>query len=118
MNEKIDNGKILNVIKFKIDKYITLEKLLKLTHKYQVLQIRNVLNKLQDINFDKKRIKKKFNNNYKWSSNLGTKKKLDSFYEIKKGTNLNKLKLKIRSTKIGNYKPYEVVKNKKFLIKC
>ena len=118
MNEKIDNGKILNVIKFKIDKYITLEKLLKLTHKYQVLQIRNVLNKIQDINFDKKRIKKKFNNNYKWSSNLGTKKKLDSFYEIKKGTNLNKLKLKIRSTKIGNYKPYEVVKNKKFLIKC
>ena len=29
-------------------------------------------------------IKKKFNNNYKWSSNLGTKKKLDSLVSVNK----------------------------------
>ena len=118
MNEKIDYGKILNVIKFKIKNYISLEKLLKITHKYQVLQFKDVLNKLQEINFDKKKIKKKFNINYKWSSKLGSKKKLDSFYEIKKGTNFRELKLKIRSTKVGNYRPYKVIKNKKFPIKC
>jgi hypothetical protein len=72
-----------------------------------------VINNLIKINFDKKKIKKKFFNNYKWSSKLGTKSDLDKFYEIKNEKDLN---LKIRATKIERFKAYKFINNKKIYI--
>ncbi len=113
INNKIDNGKILDVKKFKIHKNISLKDLLNLTHTKQVIQFKNVINKLIKINFDKKKIKNKFLNNYKWSSKLGTKNDLEKFYEIKNEKNLN---LKIRATKIGRFKAYKFINKKKVYI--
>jgi methionyl-tRNA formyltransferase len=113
INHKIDNGKILDVKNFKIHKNISLKNILNLTHTKQVIQFKNVINNLIKINFDKKKIKKKFFNNYKWSSKLGTKSDLDKFYEIKNEKDLN---LKIRATKIERFKAYKFINNKKIYI--
>lgn len=113
INHKIDNGKILDVKNFKIHKNILLKHLLNLAYTKQILQFKNVINNLIKINFDKKKLKKKFYNNYKWSSKLGTKSDLDKFYEIKKGDDLN---LKIKATKVGSFKAYKFINNKKIYI--
>ncbi len=117
INEKIDKGKILDVKKFKIGKAISLKKLLNLAHNKQVLQVKDLINKLIKINFDHKKIKENFKNNYKWSSKLGSKEKLDKFYEIKNIGNSKEFKLKIRATKIDTFKPFAIVKGKKVYIK-
>ena len=116
ISEKIDRGKILDVKKFKIAKTISLKKLLELAHNKQVLQLKDLVNKLIKINFEHKKIKKNFKNNYKWSSRLGSKKKLDKFYEIKNTENFKEFKLKVRATKIGKFKPFKIIKGKKIYI--
>ena len=113
INNKIDEGKILDVKKFKIHKKISLKKLLDLTHTKQVIQFKNIINKLIKIDFDKKKIKNFFLNSYKWSSKLGTKNDLEKFYEIKNEKDLN---LKIRATKIGRFRAFRFNNKKKIYI--
>jgi len=116
INEKIDNGKIINVKKFRLKKNITLQSLLKKTHQTLLDQLKNFFLDLEKKGFDKDQINKKIYNKYKWSKKLGTKKQLDKFYKIEKKISLKELKLKIRATKIGQYKPYRIINKKKYYV--
>ena len=115
MNEKIDNGKILYVSKFRINKNENVSSLLKKTHKKMYNMFIEIVKKLHEKeNFMNYLIKKKIK--YKWSKNYNNLKDLEKFYEIKKYDNKNSVIKKIRSTVIGRHKPYVKLHKKKFYL--
>ena len=72
MNNKFDNGEILNIKRFKISyKKINLDKLIAMTHKNIIKQAKKFIN-------DILRGKLRVNNIYKWKKKAYTKKKFES----------------------------------------
>ncbi len=115
INEKIDNGKILYVGKFRISKNEDVSSLLKKTHKKMFNKFIEIVNKLhKKENFINYLLKKKIK--YKWSKNYNNFEKLEKFYEIKKNDNKKNIIRKIRSTLIDRHKPYIKLHKKKFYI--
>ena len=110
INEKIDNGKILNVKNFRLNKKDDLEKNLKKIYAFQYLQakwlVKNITkNKNFALNFKSK---------FRWAKVYYSKRKLDKFYnlnfeEIKK-KKIN-VKLYLRATIYKNFLPYIARKN-------
>jgi methionyl-tRNA formyltransferase len=116
MNDKIDNGSIIDVKKFKIRKSDTIEKCLNKTYKLaykQSLKIFSLI--LKDKNFLKKSIKK--NKLIKWSKKISNRKNLDRFYQISLKLNREEFEKKIRATLTKKYKPYIVFHKNKFFLK-
>lgn len=115
INTKIDKGNIIDVKYFKINnKNITLNKLLHLTYKNQIIQVNKVIKNIKRFavgNIKKIKIPAV---KEKWSKKIGTKKKLDKFYEIEKNISKKNLLRKIRSTKTENFKPYIKLYNNRF----
>jgi methionyl-tRNA formyltransferase len=105
MNDKIDNGRILDVKLFSINENINIKKLLKLTYQNQYEQIKIFLDKYDSIINSK--------NNYKWSKKIYYKKNIDDLMEIKNSYSKEKINLIIKATKIGKYKPFKLKNNKK-----
>ena len=115
MNEKIDNGKILYVDKFRINKNENLKSLLSKTHKKMFNRFIKIVNQIhKEAVFMDLLLKKK--SKYKWSKNYSSFKELDKFYEIKKNENKKNFFKKIRSTITDNYKPYIKLHKKKFFL--
>ncbi len=115
INKKIDNGKILFVDKFKIQKNEGVDSLLRRTHKKMFNKfIQIVKNIYKNENFIKILIKK--GNKYRWSKKYYNNKDLDKFYEIKITESLTNINKKIRSTTTNMYKPYIKVNKKRIYI--
>ena len=114
INNKIDNGKILDVIQFRISKQTSLEKLLKKTHYTQYLLAKKTITNIKkNKNYLNTQINK--NKNIKWSKKIGNKKKLDKFYELKKINLPNKeFSRYLRSTLYKDFKPFIKIKSKYF----
>lgn len=115
INKKIDNGKILFVDKFKIQKNESVDSLLRRTHKKmfnKFIQIVKNINKNE--NFIKILLKK--GNKYQWSKKYHDNKDLDRFYEIKITESLTNINKKIRSTTTNMYKPYIKINKKRVYI--
>ena len=115
MNEKIDNGKILYVDKFKIKKNENINSLLNKTHKKMYEKFIEIINKIhKEELFIKYLIKNKVK--YKWSKNYNNLNDLDKFYEIKINETKKNFIKKIRSTVTDYYKPYIKLHKKKFYL--
>jgi methionyl-tRNA formyltransferase len=103
INEKIDNGKIINVKKFKINKKNKM-----LNHLY-TQTLNGMYNQAKFIfsNLNKLDLLCKNAKNEKWSKKLYKKKDLENLYKIK-STNIKKGELKkiIKATNNENFKPY------------
>lgn len=112
INEKIDDGKILNVKKFKIKKTDNLKDLLNKAYKHQILQVYELLENLINSNFDYNTHIKKFKK-IKWSKQIYSQSKLSKLYQIKLNINESELKKKLRATIYKNYRPYINLNNKK-----
>ena len=115
INEKIDSGTILDVVKFRLEKKDTIENVLSKTHSTMYKQAIYVINLLLK---DKKNLEKlvKKSKNYKWSDKILNLEKLNNFYEIKKNISKKELIRKIKATKTVSYKPYIAIKDKKFYL--
>ena len=115
INEKIDNGKIIDVKKFKIKKNNTISEILNKTYEVMSNQAISIINKikLDSCYIDKKILK---NKNIKWSKKIKRIKELNKFYQI--DTNLNKKDFfhKIRATNTPRFKPYVIIYGKKFFL--
>lgn len=113
INEKIDNGKILDVKRFKVRKSDGVEIILNKTYKNLEKQAKKVINKLliSKKNLEKMKLLSK---KEKWSNKIIKRKGLESFYRIDLSMSYNKLNRKILATKYKNFKPYIVFKKKKF----
>jgi methionyl-tRNA formyltransferase len=115
INEKIDNGKIINVKKFKLNKEIELEPMLKKTYSVMLKQAFYIIKKLL-INSNNLKTLISKNSKYKWSNKIKKLKDLDKFYEIKINYNKKKLDNKIRATYTSKFKPYIIFHKRKFIL--
>ena len=115
IDEKIDNGKIINFAKFKISKNITIKEILDKTYKISVKQAFLIISQILKNHYNLEIMIKK-NKNNKWSKKFYSIKKLDKFYQI--DTNIKKKDLlrKIKSTRISKFKPYILLHGKKFIL--
>ena len=116
MDSKIDNGKIINVRRFKILKKNSVQTLLEKTHKILLKQAMETINLLSKnpANLDKLIYKSK---NEKWSNKIKKRKHLDQFYNIKKNTSHRVLIKKIRACYIhDSFRPYIKLHNFKFVL--
>jgi methionyl-tRNA formyltransferase len=115
INEKIDNGKIISVKKFKINKKNNLEQLLKKTYNIMLKQAFYIIKKLlKNPNNLKELIMK--NKKYKWSNKIKKLKHLNKFYEIKINYNKKEFDNKIRATYTSRFKPFIILHKKKFIL--
>jgi methionyl-tRNA formyltransferase len=116
MDAKIDNGKILNVMRFKISKKDHLQRLLNKAYTKQVSQVYYLLNKLFknhfNYNFFIKKSKKE-----KWSKIIYTKKDLKKLYQIPLQIKKPAFNLRIRATVLRLYYPYIKLYGKVFYLK-
>ena len=108
MNSKVDTGKILGVKKFKINKHITLEKLINLSYLKMYELFKYIVNKT-------------LTNELFPSSNISWKRKpykrtdLENLCLIKKNYKKNEILKRIRSTYYPGYPgPYFIINDRKF----
>ncbi len=104
INNKIDNGKIIDVKYFKIKKNDNLNNLLNKTHITMLNQSKKILNLIfKNPQILKHLIKKNYN--VKWSKNFMNRKKLNNLYRVdlkKKNLDIDNV---VRSLNYKNYKP-------------
>ena len=117
MNEKIDDGSIINVHKFRIFKKQTLDEVLKKTHKHQINQLKIISN----IILNKEESLMEFielSKEEKWGKKIKNKYQLNKFYEIKLNQSKKKILNHLRATILenGNFRPYIKLNGKKFFL--
>ncbi len=112
INDKFDNGKIINVKKFKISyKKMNLERLIELTHKNIIKQAKKFID-------DVIKNKIKVNNKFKWKKKAYTKKEFELAREIKLYDSKRNILKKLKAFTYKDYKSvYINLKGIKFELK-
>lgn len=116
MNEKIDNGIILDVKKFPINLNDNVQSLLEKTHK-ELLKM--CLKFIEGISSNPVKFldeKKYSSKNYKWNGNARKMNDLDQLKKISTSISKNDLEKIIRATYINNYPPYIELYGYKFYL--
>tara|TARA_Y100001958_G_C21209855_1_gene535688 strand:- start:586 stop:1263 length:678 start_codon:yes stop_codon:yes gene_type:complete len=114
IDEKIDNGKIIDVKRFKIQK-MNLENVLKKSYEVQVKQFQEIVSLLlkKDKMIDS--LLKK-NKKEKWSKKITTRKDLNDLYFIKNLSKKKTLRKILRATCNDKFSPYFMIDKKKYEI--
>ena len=109
---KIDNGKIVDVVLWKTKTNLSVENTLLKTYEKQFYQLKRVIKYIKKDNL-KFLIKK--NNKYKWSKKLYTRKNLNDLYLIDVNVKKNYFEKILKSTITKKFKPYILIHGKKFV---
>ena len=114
ISKKVDSGKILGVVKFKIKANDTVESLLDKTYKMQTKQFFKLI---KFLNTNKKNLNVLIfkNKNKKWAKKKNNRKQLNQLYEINKNIKKFKLSKIIRATETKKFHPYIKLFGKKFI---
>lgn len=113
IDEKIDNGQIISVKRFKVAKNENLETLISKTHHNLFLMSKKLIGYLLiEPQIISKLIKE--NKEEKWSKIIKKKDDLDKFYEISLNLSKKDLEKKLRATVYKKFKPYIYFHSKKF----
>jgi len=115
INEKVDNGEIIDIKKFNISKKNSISEVLIKTYEVMTsLAISTIKNIKKNPNFVENQILK--NKDIKWSNKIKKLKDLNNFYQINK--NIKKIDFlnKIRATDTPKFKPYIKLYGKKFIL--
>lgn len=117
MVEKLDSGPIISVIRFRISKEKSLEKILLKTHNYQLKQFKILISKIakkEENLFKFIQISKK----EKWKNKIKTKRDIDKFYEINLKQSQIKIINQLRATILdgSNFHPYIILDKTKYFI--
>lgn len=115
INEKIDNGQILSVSRFKVKKNEGVEEILFKTHEALVNQAKDIINQLHRSYHNLEKMIKK-SKKEKWSKFSKKNKDLNKFYEISLNSSKKNFKQKILATKYLNFKPFIMFRSKKFIL--
>ena len=115
MNQKIDSGAILGVTRFKINKNHNLEKIIRKLHLAMEKQAIDIIKKLLK---DPKNLTKMISKNkkIKWAKKLYTLKDLNKFKMLDINLTKSAFDRKIFLTSYKNYKPYIIIKKRKFVL--
>ncbi len=115
INTKIDNGKIIDVRKFKIHKKNNVTSVLKKTYKTMTNQAVSLIGEIKkNPHILKKKILK--NKKLKWSKKIKKIKSLDDFYQVNLNIRKKDFLNKIRATNTRKFKPYVKLYGKKFFL--
>ena len=115
INEKVDNGKIIDVKKFNINKKNSISEVLAKTYETMFgLAISTIKNIKKNPDFVENQILK--NKDMKWSNKIRKLKDLNNFYQINKNIKKNDFFKKIRATDTPKFKPYIKLYGKKFIL--
>ena len=115
INEKVDNGKIIDIKKFNIYKKSSVTEILTKTHQTMTsLAISTIKNIKKKPGFIENQILK--NKKIKWSNKIKTFKDLNDFYQINTNIKKNDFLNKIRATDTPKFKPYIKLYGKKFIL--
>ncbi len=114
IDEKVDNGKILDVKYFELKKKDDINTLLKKTHK---LMYRQCISMLKKILINKVPLDKlnKLNKKYKWGKILHKRKKLNQLYNFNKSISKKKLKKLLAACVTDKFSPYVTIHGEKFI---
>ncbi len=115
INQKIDNGKILSVKRFKIRNNDNVQSCLEKTYKLMFKQAKDIIKILNKNEHNLMKLIEK-NKKIKWSKILKTKKDLEKIYLINKNISKKNLLRRIKSTKTKFFKPYVSLHGKKFFL--
>ena len=115
VEEKIDNGKILDIKKFKLRLKDTVKSTLTKTHIIMLKQAKLILSKLLKNENNLKKLLNK-NKKIKWSGKLKNIKQLNQFYKIDTKISKSDFKKKVRATNTKSHKPYIILHNKIFTL--
>ena len=108
---KIDSGKILDIKKWKINDFDSIDEILTKTYTKQLSQLKKIIKYLKAKKLEKLINK---NKNKYWSKKLYTRKKLELLYKIKV-LNQQNLSRTLRATVTKKFKPYVLINGKKFV---
>jgi methionyl-tRNA formyltransferase len=115
INKKIDNGKIIDVKKFKINRKLSISQILTKTYKIMFAQAISIIKNIQrNPYYIQNQILK--NKDIKWSKKIKKLKDLNNFYKINKNIKKNNFLKKIRSTNTVKFKPYIKLYGRKFIL--
>jgi methionyl-tRNA formyltransferase len=115
MNEKIDNGKIIGVRRFKLNKKASVEQVLSKTYKIMFSLAIFIIKKILENPENKlKLIKKNIHN--KWSNKILKLRDLNKFYEIPLKIKKKEFDRKILATYTKGFKPFIYLHKKKFIL--
>ena len=115
INEKVDNGKIIDVKKFNINKKNSISEVLTKTYETMSgLAISTIKNIKKNPDFVENQILK--NKDIKWSNKIKKLKDLNNFNQINKNIKKNDFLNKIRATDTPKFKPYIKLYGKKFIL--
>ena len=119
MSEKLDNGTIIDLIKFKISKKINLNQLIDKTRKHQFMQIIKLLNYLTVKSLDTKSLKERNRKKkFIWSKKIYYFKDLENLYKISiEDINKDKISRKIRATLTYGFDPEIICGDYKLKVK-
>ena len=115
MNNKIDNGKILDVKRFRIKKIDTVDTVLNFSYKLQVKQAKKIIKLICSMGNSYIKKIQLSSNNFFWSKNIFTRKQLNKLYKIPLRVSKKKLQIILRSTYTKNFKPYIIFLGNKFI---
>ena len=113
INDKIDNGRIILVKKFKIKKKINIAEILNKNNQNQLKVFKYVVENLFKKNWLKNQLKKK---EYKWNTRDIKIAKLNKIRKIDKNISKEKLLKIIRATNYKQFKPYIQLHGYKFYL--
>jgi len=111
-SKKIDNGKIVDVVMWKIKNDSFVDEILLKTYAKQFDQFKKVIRYIKKDNLEFL-IKK--NKKYRWSKKLYTKKELENLYLIHSDVKKKHLQKILKSTITKKFKPYVLIHGKKFV---
>ena len=111
-SEKIDNGKIVDVVLWKTKNNLSVDEILLKTYEEQYFQFKRVVRYIKK---DKLGFLIKKNNKFKWSKKLYTKNDLNDLYLIDVKVKKNYFKKILKSTITKEFKPYILIHGKKFV---
>jgi methionyl-tRNA formyltransferase len=111
-SEKVDNGKIVDVVLWKINNNSCVEEILLKTYIKQFNQFKKVIKYIKKDNLEFL-IKK--NKKYRWSKKLYNKKELKDLYLVDSTVKKKYFKKILKSTITKKFKPYVLIHGKKFV---
>lgn len=103
MNEKFDNGKILDVYKFKIDKNFVLNDLIEKTYKFSLVVFENYLMKLNNMTPDMIKKLKIKDSSFSWNKKVNKISDLDEMRELTFEMDNSEIHKRVRSFHHKNY---------------
>lgn len=111
-SEKIDNGKIVDVVLWKNKNCSSIDEILLKTYEKQFYQLKRVVKYIKKDNLEFLINK---NKKYKWAKKLYTKNDLNNLYLIDANVKKNYFKKILQSTITEKFKPYILIHGKKFV---